>query len=80
MGGYYSIWINHWRNNMTARRLTTPFRAAHYEYLADTILRDTDITERTRAEIYYSLEVWFKRDFDNFNQKKWNERWKDRFL
>ena len=56
------------------------FTRKHYEYLSDTILKDTDITEQTRTEIYYLLEVWFKRDFDNFNQKKWNKKWKDRFL
>ena len=55
------------------------FTRKHYEYLADTILRDTDITEQTRAAMFYSLEVWLKRDFDNFNQKKWNKKWKDRF-
>jgi hypothetical protein len=55
------------------------FTRKHYEYLADTILRDTDITEQTRVAIFYSLEVWLKRDFDNFNQKKWNKKWKDRF-
>ena len=65
---------------MTATRLTTPFKATHYEYLSDTILRATDITETTRASIYYSLGVWLERDFENFNRKKWDKKWKDRFL
>jgi len=56
------------------------FTRKHYEYLSDTILRATDITETTRASIYYSLGVWLERDFENFNRKKWDKKWKDRFL
>jgi hypothetical protein len=56
------------------------FTRKHYEYISDTILRDTDLTEATRTAIFYSFGVWLKRDFGNFNQKKWDKKWRDRFL
>ena len=56
------------------------FTKQHYEYLIDTILEDTDLTESIRLAMFYSLGTWLKRDFDNLDQKKWNKKWKDHFL
>ena len=56
------------------------FTRKHYEYLSDTIINDPDITEQIRSAMFYSFGVWLKRDFENFNQEKWDKKWKDRFL
>lgn len=55
------------------------FSRQHFDYLSDTILNDPDITESSRAIMYTALEVWFKRDFVNFNAERWRQKWIDRF-
>jgi len=55
------------------------FKIEHYEYLADTILNDPDIPEATRRRIYNWLLIWFNRDMENFNPRKWTNRWVDHF-
>lgn len=51
----------------------------HYEYLANTIINDPDITRTEKAKIYNTLKKWFIRDFRNFNEERWLSRWNDHF-
>ena len=55
------------------------FQRRHYEYLADTIINDPDITEHTRTILYAYLGSYLKRDFPNFNQNKWSKKWQNHF-
>jgi hypothetical protein len=50
---------------------TTAFRKGHYDYLSDTILNDPELKNSQKLMVHGLLEVYFERDFHNFNKKKW---------
>ena len=44
---------------------------SQYSYLKDTIVNDPDIGRDTRNLMIGLLFIYFKRDMQNFNQKRW---------
>lgn len=54
------------------------FSKRHYEYLADNIINDPDLSDAEREWFYITLGKWFIRDMDNFSSTFWKRKWKNR--
>lgn len=64
---------------MIKQKGSSTFRKFHYEYVADTIINDPDLTATNKQRCYHWMGTVFERDFDNFNIERWKKRWIDRF-